>query len=71
MILYRKVWNLLSSVWNLSMVLYGTMNICMETMGVWKSSFGLESLDTWVGTLLFCVWFGFGNSQTHFLLGLS
>ena len=20
---------------------------------------------------LFCVWFGFGNSQTHFLLGLS
>ena len=40
-------------VWNLSMVLYGTMNICMETMGVWKSSFGLESLDTWVGTLYF------------------
>ena len=23
----------------------------METMGVWKSSFGLESLDTWFRTL--------------------
>ena len=33
--------------------LYGTMNISMETKGVWKSSFGLESLDTWVGTLYF------------------
>ena len=25
----------------------------MKTMCVWKSSFGLESLDTWVGTLYF------------------
>ena len=24
-------------VWNLSMVLYGTMSICMETMGVWNA----------------------------------
>ena len=29
------------------------MNICMKTMWVWKSSFGLESLDTWFGTLYF------------------
>ena len=33
-------------------------------------SFGLERLDTWFGTFS-CVWFGFGSSQTHFLLGLS
>ena len=42
----------------------------METMGVWKSSFGLEKLDTWFG-IFYCVWVGFGNSQTHLLLGLS
>ena len=35
------------------MVLYGTMNICIETMGVWKSSFGIESIDTWFRTLYF------------------
>ena len=27
--------------------------ISMKTMCVWKSSFGLESLDTWFGTLYF------------------
>ena len=37
---------------------------------VWKSSFGLKRLDTWFGTFS-CVWFGFGSSQTNFLLGLS
>ena len=26
-----------SQVWNLSMVLYETMSICMETMGVWNA----------------------------------
>ena len=41
--------------------LYNSMDLC---------GFGLERLDTWFGTFS-CVWFGFGNSQTQFLLGLS
>ena len=49
MILYRKVWNLLSSVWKSIFFLY----TIMKTMCVWKSSFGLESLNTWFGTLYF------------------
>ena len=32
----------------------------METMGVWKSSFGLESLDTWFRTLYLVYGLGFG-----------
>ena len=37
-------------IWNVSIVLYGTRR-------VWKSSIGLESLDTWFETLSLCmVW---------------
>ena len=46
--------------------LYGTMNICIETMGVWKSSFGLESLNTWFGTLYLCM-FWVWKLQNSFL----
>ena len=35
----------------------------METMGVWKSSFGLESLDTWFRTLYLVYGLGFGTSK--------
>ena len=36
------------------------------------SSFGIEIIYIYmVWNPLSCVWFGFGNSQTHFLLGLS
>ena len=55
------VWDLLSSVWKSIDFFYNIMDLC---------SFGLERLDTWFGTFS-CVWFGFGSSQTHFLLGLS
>ena len=48
-ILYRKVWNLLSSVWKKYQFSYTSM----KTTCVWKSSFGLESIDTWFGTLYF------------------
>ena len=44
---------------------------CMETMCVWKSSFGLESLDTWFRTLYFEYGLGLETPQTRFLLGLS
>ena len=54
------VWDLLSSVWK-------SVDFCII---VWMCSFGLERLDTWFRTFS-CVWFGFGSSQTHFLLGLS
>ena len=30
---------------------YGIMNMCMKTMCVWKSSFGIEIIDTWFRTL--------------------
>ena len=40
--------------------------MCMEL-----SSFGIESMDPWFGTLDFVYGVGFGNSQTHLLLGLS
>ena len=39
------------------------MNICMETMGVRKSSFGLERLDTWFGTLYFVYGLGLETSK--------
>ena len=35
----------------------------METMGVWKSSFGLKSLDTWFRTLYFEYGLGFGTTK--------
>ena len=35
----------------------------METMGVWKSSFGLESLDTWFRTLYLVYGLGVGTTQ--------
>ena len=35
----------------------------METMGVWKSSFGLESLDTWFRTLYLVYGLGLGTSK--------
>ena len=43
-------------VWNLSIV-------CMETMGVWKSSFGLESLDTWFRILYLVYGLGLGTPK--------
>ena len=36
---------------------------CMETMGVWKSSFGLESLDTWFRTLYLVYGLGLGTPR--------
>ena len=47
------------------------MNICMETMGVWNAIILYRKYRNMVWNPLFCVWFGFGNSQNHFLLGLS
>ena len=43
------------------------MNICMETICVcvWKSSFGLKSLDTWYGTLSFV--YGLGLETPKFI----
>ena len=35
----------------------------METMGVWKSSFGLESLDTWFRTLYLVYGLGLGTTK--------
>ena len=35
----------------------------METMGVWKSSFGLESLDTWFRTLYLVYGLGLGTPE--------
>ena len=54
----------------------------MKTMGVWKSidvrtismglySFWYRKYRYMVWNPLSRVWFGFGNSQPHFLLGLS
>ena len=40
-----------------------------NSMGL--SSFGYRKNRYIVGNPPSCVWFGFGNSQTHFLLGLS
>ena len=42
---------------------YGTMNMCMKTMCVRKSSFGLESLDTWFGTLYLVYGLGLKTSN--------
>ena len=40
-----------------SMKKYRFSYTSMKTTCVWKSSFGLESLDTWFGTLILCmVW---------------
>ena len=55
-ILYRKVWKLCVCV---------CVCVC-----VWKSSFGIESIDKWSEPyILGMVWVG--NSQTHFVLVLS
>ena len=35
----------------------------METMGVWKSSFDLESLDTWFRTLYLVYGLGLGTPK--------
>ena len=35
----------------------------METMGVWKSNFGLESLDTWFRTLYLVYGLGLGTPK--------
>ena len=35
----------------------------METMGVWKSSFGLESLETWFRTLYRVYGLGLGTPK--------
>ena len=35
----------------------------METMGVWKSGFGLESLDTWSRTLYLAYGLGLGTPK--------
>ena len=35
----------------------------METMGVWKSSFGLDSLDTWFRTLYLVYGLGLGTPK--------
>ena len=35
----------------------------METMGVWKFSFGLESLDTWFRTLYLVYGLGLGTPK--------
>ena len=43
--------------------LYGIVSIGMETMGVWKSSFGLESLDTWFRTLYLVYGLGLGTPK--------
>ena len=40
-----------------------------NSMGL--SSFGYRKNRYTVWNPLSCVWFGFGNSQTHFFLGLS
>ena len=59
---FRKVWNLLSSVWKNIDFLYTSMkNMCVWKSSVfvwilvWNSmdlfSFGIESIDTWFGTL--------------------
>ena len=36
---------------------------CMETMGVWKSSFSLDSLDTWFRTLYLVYSLGLGTPK--------
>ena len=56
------VWNLLSFVWKKYRFLYNSMGL---------SSFGYRKYRYMVWNPLSFVWFGFGNSQTHFLLGLS
>ena len=38
-------------------------SFCMEIMGVWKSSFGLESLDTWFRTLYLVYGLGLGTPK--------
>ena len=45
--------------------LYGTMSIGMEFeySFVWKSSFGLESLDTWFKTLYLVYGLGLGTPK--------
>ena len=35
----------------------------METMGVWKSNFGLESIDTWFRTLYLAYDLGLGTPK--------
>ena len=35
----------------------------METMGVWKSSFGLKSFDTWFRTLYLVYGLGLGTPK--------
>ena len=35
----------------------------METIGVWKSSFGLESLDTWFRTLYLVYGLSLGTTK--------
>ena len=35
----------------------------METMGVWKSSFSLDSLDTWFKTLYLVYGLGLGTPK--------
>ena len=35
----------------------------MEIMGVWKSSFGLDSLDTWFRTLYLVYGLGLGTHK--------
>ena len=35
----------------------------MKTMGVWKSSFGLERLDTWLRTLYLVYGLGLGTPK--------
>ena len=45
--------------------------MCVWNLRMELSSFGIESMDTWFGTLYFVYGLKFGNSQTHFLLGLS
>ena len=47
--------------------LYGTMSMYMKITGVWKSSFGLESLDTWFETL--CLVYGLGLETPKLISG--
>ena len=53
------VWDLLSSVWK-------SVDFCII---VWKSSFGLESLDTWFRTLYLV--YGLSLGLNSFRVGLS
>ena len=53
---------LVKSVWKSIDFWYNSM--CL-------SSFTYRKYRYMVRNPLSCVWFGFGNSQTHFLLGLS